>query len=321
LKKPNMKILIAEDDTLATKTLCNSLTEWGYEFILTTNGLEAWNTLNQEFLNLTEPDSSPTRIAILDWEMPKMSGLELCKKIRNELKQRWKRYVYIVLLTGRDHQNDIIAGLEAGADDYMTKPYDSVELKVRLTNGLRIIELEDRKIASAVTDHMTNLWNRSKIRKFLNEEVDRSNRSGYSLGVLWADIDRFKQINDTYGHIVGDQVITELAGRLKKAMRKYDKIGRFGGDEFLAVFPTCRHDNIEVIGNRLCLAVNSTEVTTDAGPLKVTISVGGTSSEFYPHASSDELIETSDDALYLAKKAGRNQVKVIEPSIKKKKQK
>lgn len=316
MKKTKMKVLLAEDDTLASKELRSNLIEWGYEVTTTDNGLEAWNALTKESLEHTEPDSIPTRIAVLDWEMPKMSGVELCRKIRNELLPRWKHYIYIILLTGRDHQDDIIAGLDAGADDYITKPYDSVELKVRLRNGNRIIELEDRRIASAVTDHMTQLWNRTKIREFLNEEVDRSNRNGSSLGVLWADIDRFKQINDTYGHIVGDQVITELAKRLANSMRRYDKIGRFGGDEFLAVFPTCRQDNIEVIGNRLCRAANSSDVKTDAGHLNVTISVGGTSSEFYPQLSPDELIEASDRALYLAKNAGRNQVKVIEPNLK-----
>lgn len=310
-----MKVLIAEDDALATKALCSNLKEWGYEVITTKNGQEAWNALNDESLDPSRPDSIPTRIAVLDWEMPKMNGVELCSKIREELIPRWKHYIYIILLTGRDHQDDIITGLDAGADDYITKPYDSIELKVRLKNGSRIIELEDRRIASAVTDQMTQLWNRNKIREFLDEEVDRSHRNGSSLGVLWADIDRFKQINDSYGHLVGDQVITELARRLANAMRRYDKIGRFGGDEFLAVFPTCRRDNIEVIGNRLLQAVNSTKVSTDAGPLQVTISVGGTSSEFFPQISSGELIEASDKALYLAKNAGRNQVKVIDPDL------
>lgn len=303
-----MKVLIAEDDVISCRALAKNVQEWGYDVVVTKNGKEAWNVLNKENQLPKSAHEKFVRMAVIDWEMPKMDGVELCQKIRNNSMTKRKNYIYIVLLTGRDKQEDIIRGLSAGADDYMTKPFDFLELKVRLKNGERIIQFEDTQLKLASTDSLTTLWNRSKILEFLSEELERGQRKGIPIGVIWADIDNFKEVNDTYSHVVGDRVLSEVSSRLKKSMRNYDKIGRYGGDEFLAVFPNCRKDHIRHIAERLRQVIGEKEIITEAGALAITISVGAISSESTKAVSTEEIIEASDKALLTAKKQGRNRV-------------
>ena len=308
-----MKIIIAEDDLLSSKALEKNIIDWGYKIVVTKNGEEAWKALMEEDTQPRGREESLIRMAILDWEMPKIDGVELCRRIRERSMAKNKNYVYIILLTGRDRQEDIIKGLSAGADDYMTKPYNFLELKVRLKNGERIIQLEDTQQELANTDGLTKLWNRSKIQEFLEEEIDRSSRYGNPTGVIMIDIDLFKHANDTYGHLIGDKVLSEVASRMKKAVRQYDKIGRYGGDEFLAVFPNCRKDHITHIAERLRRVINNEKFLTKAGTLKISISIGGTSSEFFSNCTGVSLIEASDKALLSAKSEGRNRVIILDP--------
>lgn len=308
-----MKVLVAEDDVISCRALEDKLCNWGYDVLTAKDGEEAWQLLLDDARHPKRPGDESIRVAVIDWEMPKMDGVELCRKIRSALLSGKKSYIYVILLTGRNHQDDIITGLAAGADDYITKPFNHMELEVRLMNGQRIIKLEDSRIEYANTDSLTSLWNRSKILEFLGEELDRGQRQGHPTAVIWVDIDRFKQVNDTHGHLVGDQVITEVAARLKGSMRRYDKIGRIGGDEFLAVIPTCRREHIRHIGERLRSIVSDVPIPTESGNLNITISVGGTSSELHPGVSSKALVDASDQALYRAKKAGRNKAVILDP--------
>lgn len=301
-----MKVLIAEDDILSNKTLEEFLNKWGYESTVTHNGEQAWEAFKENIQTTRIHENKALRIAILDWEMPGIDGLELCKKIRRLAKDRDDIYIYIILLTGKDRQEEIIKGLSSGADDYITKPFDFTELRVRLKNAERIIRTQDRERQRATTDNLTQLWSRNKILEFLSEETEREGRYGEITGVIMADIDFFKKINDTYGHLVGDQVLKKVAQRLKKSMRIYDKIGRYGGDEFIAVFPRCGNKQIRSVAERLRIAVSSEKIDTSTGPLKITISIGGTCSENYPSISSEELLKASDKALINAKKKGRN---------------
>lgn len=307
-----MKVLIAEDDIISCRALAKNIQEWGYDVVVTKNGKEAWNILNKENQLPKSAHEKFVRMAVIDWEMPKMDGVELCQIIRNTSLPKRNNYIYIILLTGRDKQEDIIRGLSAGADDYMTKPFDFLELKVRLKNGERIIQFEDAQVKLASTDSLTSLWNRNKILEFLSEEIERGQRKGIPVGVIWADIDHFKEVNDTYSHVVGDKVLSEVSSRLKKSMRNYDKIGRYGGDEFLAVFPNCRQDHIRYIAERLRQVICEEDIKTDAGPLAITISVGGISSEHTKSISTKEIIEASDQALLTAKKQGRNRVVIAD---------
>jgi two-component system cell cycle response regulator len=295
-----MKVLIAEDDIISCRALEKNLQDWDYEVIVTKNGEEAWNMIKQGGI----------RLAILDWTMPKMDGIELCNKIRHEYQQEKSEYIYIILLTGRDLQEDIITGLSAGADDYMTKPFSYLELKVRIQNGRRIIALEDSRLKMANTDNLTQLWNRKKIVEILEEELNRNHREGKSVGAVMLDIDRFKEINDTHGHVTGDTVLIEVASRLKKSLRNYDQIGRYGGDEFLIVLPGLSKVHGRTIGERLLNAVSKEAIQTEASSLKVSISIGMTISDMSTRPSATQVIKDSDQALYQAKQAGRNRVHV-----------
>jgi len=162
----DMNVLIAEDDIISCRALEKNLQDWGYKVIVTKNGEEAWNIIK----------NGGIRLAILDWGMPKMDGLELCHKVRNEYQPKEEKYIYIILLTGRDLEEDIITGLSAGADDYITKPFSYMELKVRIQNGERIIALQDIQLQKANMDGLTQLWNHKKILEILEEELNRNFR-------------------------------------------------------------------------------------------------------------------------------------------------
>lgn len=291
-----MKILIAEDNVIISQNLAKNISNWGYKVVTARNGSEAWNTILKDDI----------RLAILDWMMPGFDGITLCRKIRNELAKNKSKYIYIILLTGKNQQDDIIEGLSAGADDYMVKPANLLELKVRLMNGSRIIALEDKRIQLATTDSLTDLWNRRKIFEIFEEELDRGTREHIHIGAIMIDIDNFKQINDNFGHATGDRVLIEVAFRLKHSLRLYDKIGRYGGDEMLIVLPNCDQNNMTVIAERLRQVICTKKIKTNAGDLNITISLGGASTQNFNEISLDKLLESSDKALYVAKRRGRN---------------
>lgn len=293
-----MKILIAEDDAISCKALENNLKEWGYSVVAARDGNEAWKLAK----------SNDIRLAILDWNMPGIDGIELSQRIRNEYQREDAKYIYIILLTGRGGQDDIIQGLSTGADDYITKPYSFMELKYRVQNGERIIRNEDKRIRLASLDNLTRLWNRNKIFEFLESELKRGEREETPIGVVMIDIDHFKRINDRYGHLIGDRVLVEVSDRLKKAIRPYDKIGRYGGDEILVVLPKCGSSEAKKIARRLYEAVTDQRVSTEAGSLKINISIGCVSNERRLQTTKMQLIQASDKALLSAKKKGRDRI-------------
>jgi diguanylate cyclase (GGDEF)-like protein len=299
-----MKILIAEDDLISSRILQKNLENWGYETVLARSGEGAWQALQDEDL----------RLAILDWMMAGMDGIEVCRKIRRRKKYK---YTYIILLSAKDRKQDIIAGLSSGADDYMTKPVNFLELRARLQTGKRIIDLEDKLLVIqnqlkdiASRDSLTKIWNRSEISKFLNEELERGQREKKPTGVVLLDVDHFKKINDFYGHSIGDQALLQVVSRLKRKIRKSDKIGRYGGDEIIIVLPNCGLTEIQRIGDRLRLAVSKRGLKTELDSVQVTVSAGCATSELPGTASTDKLIKIADGALLKAKGQGRNCVVV-----------
>jgi two-component system cell cycle response regulator len=293
-----MKVLIAEDDAISCKALENNLREWGYSVVTARDGNEAWKLAK----------SDDIRLAILDWNMPGIDGIELSQRIRKQYQKEDSKYIYIILLTGRGGQDDVIQGLSTGADDYITKPYSFMELKYRIQNGERIIRNEDKRIRLASLDNLTRLWNRNKIFEFLESELKRGEREGTPTGVVMIDIDHFKRINDRYGHLVGDRVLVEVSDRLKMAIRPYDKIGRYGGDEILVVLPKCGNSEAKKIARRLYDSVSNQKVSTESGSLKINISIGCVSNERSPQATKMQLIQASDKALLSAKKKGRDRI-------------
>ena len=302
-----MKILIAEDDLVSSRILQKNIENWGYKAVLARSGQAAWEALQDEEL----------RLSILDWMMPGMDGVEVCRKIRHRKKYK---YTYIILLSAKDRKQDIIAGLSSGADDYMTKPVNFLELRARLQTGRRIIDLEDKLLLIqnqlkdiASRDSLTKIWNRSEISKFLSEELERGLREKKPTGVVLLDLDHFKKINDFYGHAIGDQALLRVVSRLKRKIRKSDKIGRYGGDEIIIILPNCGLDEIKKVGERLRLAVGKIGIKTDLDTVPVTVSAGCATSELPGTASADKLIKVADSALLKAKGQGRNCVVVAGP--------
>ena len=227
-------VLIAEDDPVFRRILQSCLQSWNYQVRACENGMDAWNVLQQEHA---------PQMAILDWMMPGMDGIEICRRIRT---LQPNPYRYVLLLTAKGDKHDVVQGLEAGADDYLTKPFDVDVLHARVRAGKRILELQKELIQAreslrfeALHDHLTGLWNRGAVLNLLQREEQRRQRSGEALGVIMVDVDHFKAINDSYGHLVGDVVLTEVARRLTASVRGYDSVGRYGGEEFLIILPAC----------------------------------------------------------------------------------
>lgn len=280
-----------------------SISSWGYEPVSAADGDQAWEILSS---------ADPPPIAILDWMMPGLSGLAICRRLRE---RQAPPYVYVILLTSRGLREDIVEGLNAGADDYIVKPFDKHELEVRLRAGRRIIELQSELMAAqerlreqAMRDPLTGIWNRAFILEALERELDRSRRDSTPLGILLLDLDHFKQLNDTHGHQFGDLALRAFVQRVQTTIRSYDSFGRYGGEEFLILTPGCGEHDLTRQAERLRLAVASSPFEIEGHPVAMTISVGATSMEPGVRASSLELIRAADDALYEAKRTGRNRV-------------
>jgi PleD family two-component response regulator len=205
-----MKVLIAEDDAISRRMLEAFRVKWGYEVVVAKEGEEGWGILQGK---------DAPRLAILDWMMPGKDGIDICRSLRQ---RKGRPYTYILLLTARGHKEDIVEGLEAGADDYITKPFDPFELRARLRAGGRILELQEQLFQArealrnqASRDPLTDLWNHGTILNILRKELTRASRTQSPFAVAMADLDRFKAINDAYGHQAGDAVLRETSRRLR----------------------------------------------------------------------------------------------------------
>jgi diguanylate cyclase (GGDEF)-like protein len=300
-----MRILIAEDEPLFRRLLQRMLTEWGYQVVVARDGSEACQILLSE---------DPPKLAILDWKMPGMEGIDVCRKIRADLAEH---YTYLILLTSQQREEDIVAGMEAGADDYIVKPFKHSELRVRLRAGRRIVELHEELLAArevlhakASHDSLTGLWNHEEILAILGKELARSERDGVCVSVIMADIDHFKEVNDTFGHLAGDAVLRLTSEKMQALMRAYDSIGRYGGEEFLIVLPDCCGECAAAFAQRLCLRISGDRMDTSEGLIPVSISLGVASSSSAASPGEHSLIRAADAALYRAKQKGRNRVEV-----------
>jgi diguanylate cyclase (GGDEF)-like protein len=250
-------------------------------------------------------------IAILDWMMPGYTGPELCAMVRSSAREP---YTYILLLTSRNEKQDLVTGMEAGADDYITKPFDRHELQVRLRAGTRIVELQQQLLSTrealreqATRDYLTNLWNRSAILDRLRREMARSAREGAPFGVILADIDRFKSINDSWGHAAGDLALKEVSSRISATLRPYDSVGRYGGEEFLMILPGADLEETASLAERVRQEIRSAPMVWDGVTVGLSCSFGCTSG-FGDDESAADLIRIADESLYTAKRAGRDRV-------------
>ena len=302
-----MKILIADDDSHALNFLEQILVGWGYEVIAVRNGNQAWQALLS--------DDAP-RLVLLDWMMPEMDGVDLCRKVRSEKKEP---YTYIIVLSARQREESIIAGMEAGADDYITKPFNIDELSVRLRAGRRIIELQSELIAArqifqerASHDSLTGLWNHEEILGILRRELARADRAGNCVGAIMADLDFFKNVNDTYGHMAGDSVLRGTAQKIRSIVRSYDFVGRYGGEEFMVILPDCNMECAAIFAERIRRFMSNDSMNTLEGMIPITISLGvAVSCKDTNKADPSSLVKAADEALYQAKEKGRNRVEVF----------
>jgi two-component system, cell cycle response regulator len=302
-----MKILAAEDNPISQTMLRSMLTKWGYEVVTAGDGNEAWQILQ----SVEAP-----RMAILDWMMPGQDGVEVCRRLRAAGQEP---YTYVLLLTARSDSQDLVEAIDAGADDYLTKPFNSSELRARLRAGRRIVELQEQLLEAqaalrerATYDGLTGIFNRAAIMEILRQELARAAREFKPFSILMADLDHFKEVNDVYGHLAGDEVLREAARRMKASVRCYDSIGRYGGEEFLVVLPGC--DSLEswMLGERMRQAIAGEPFVVDRALYPISCSVGCATQPTAADYDSDALIRLADCALYAAKNSGRNRTEAAQ---------
>ena len=302
-----MKVLIADDDRLTRLLVKDLVTSMGYEVLEAADGEQAWQVLEEH---------SPG-LVILDWVMPQMDGTELCKRLRSSNDDNYR---YIIMLTGRNSKEDIIAGLNAGADDYITKPFIPQEFEMRLKVGKRILDLQqslqdalEKQRYMAQHDALTGILNRGEIIKVLKRELNRAERRDDKLSIIMGDLDHFKRINDTCGHMAGDAVLVETAQRIKDSLRTYDSVGRYGGEEFLLVLPGCAIEEAQLVARRILNAVKSQPMVFNDNSISITISLGVACNDTAGYTNMEGIVQAADVALYQAKQNGRNRYEVAQP--------
>jgi len=296
-----MKVLIAEDDMTSRIILDSVLKKWGLTPVLTCNGKEAWEVMQSK---------EAPRLAVLDWQMPEMNGIEVCQKIR-EIDT--SDPPYLILLTSKDEKKDIVKGLQAGANDFISKPYDNKELQARINVGQRMVKLQFelgnayRALKhEAMHDPLTNIFNRRAIIDLLEKEIARAKREKTGLCVGVCDLDYFKKVNDTYGHQIGDEVLIAFTRFVSDKLRLNDHVGRIGGEEFLIVASGYKDLQKDALFERLCEYVRKSEITTEKGSISITVSIGV--ARYKGVENVDGLVAAADTALYHAKKTGRDRV-------------
>lgn len=297
-----MRILIAEDDRIVQHLLLLHLSKLGHEVQAVSDGQAALRSLTR----------TPPQIAIIDWMMPGLEGPEVCRTLRAMASER---YVYVILLTAKDTSGEMVIGLDAGADDYMSKPINLAELEARLRSGQRIVALQEQLILArermrvrATRDALTGLLNRGETFELMPLEMLKARQGGAPFAALICDIDHFKRLNDSYGHPAGDAALREVAQRLAAAVRFTDLVGRYGGEEFLLALPGRSSAQVAEVAERIRRAICDTPVQLGPATVRVTISIGAALSFPTDTFSFEELLQRADQCLLLAKGAGRNRV-------------
>ena len=299
------RVLLVDDEPTQRLITARLLKRAGYQVETAKNGKEALERLTA---------SDQFQLLVTDWEMPEMDGVALCRAVRAE--QRYG-YVYTILLTSRDAIEHLVAGLQAGADDYLTKPVLEPELLARLNAGRRIVSLE-RSLRAAneenrrlsITDPLTGAYNRRHLMEQLPIEIERSARYGRRLSILMCDVDHFKKVNDTYGHQAGDTVLKAVVTTIGEKVRTTDWVARYGGEEFVIVLPETGFTNACKVAETLRDALAKADIAVDDSTLHVTASFGvtGWDADIPPSASVDTMVARCDACVYESKSGGRNRV-------------
>ena len=302
-----MKILVVDDEREDRRLLEKTLARLGHEIVLADGGEAAWKHIQEEHL----------RFVITDRDMPGVDGVQLIQKIRSS---QLAGYVYVILVTSNDRNEEIVAGLYSGADDYLTKPFHQPELEARVAIGQRVLTLEDSLVRAksqlerlAMVDSLTGLMNRRAIYKFTRGELERARRVVDPISVVFLDIDNFKEVNDKYGHLIGDEALKLVAQIIRQRSRTYDGIGRWAGDEFLIVLPGTRPQDAEKAAQRIIDGVAVTElVLLDDQIINISASAGVAAIQKMTNSPTllDDVIQAAEEALQRAKGEGGNQVDV-----------
>jgi len=305
---PEWRILLVDDEPTQRLIMARLLKRAGYDVETASNGKEA----------LAKIEAGDFQLMITDWEMPEMDGIALCGALRAS---QTKGYIYTILLTARDAIEHVVTGLQAGADDYLTKPVIEPELIARLSTGKRIVTLE-RNLRQAneenrrlsITDPLTGAFNRRYLMEQLPREIDRAARYGRQLSVIMCDVDHFKRINDTHGHLAGDEVLKWFVKHLQNNVRASDWVARYGGEEFVIVLPETNVQNAAHAAEHLREQVSSSPFTSGelSFPTTASFGVAGWRDKVPPGATLDALIAKCDAGVYASKDGGRNRV-TVEP--------
>jgi diguanylate cyclase (GGDEF)-like protein len=298
------RLLLVEDSPTQALKLKFQLQSSGYSVTIAGNG--------EEGLALMEKHHFP--VVITDWVMPKMDGETFCKEVR---RRSYDNYTYILLLTGKNESEDIVRGLEAGADDYLVKPPDRLELVARLKTAERIISLEESLKQRAneihhlsMTDALTGAHNRRYLDEHLPRDLHLAKRYGHPFSLIMTDIDHFKQVNDRYGHLSGDRALRHFVRVISQSLREdCDWLVRFGGEEFAIGLPETDSEGAYEVAERLREALQKTEIPGPDGPFSITASFGVATAfpdEINPETGMEDLLKVADGCLYEAKRTGRN---------------
>lgn len=304
-----MRALIADSDPERLRQLEAWLGRWAHEVVPARNGVEAWSRLSTE----KEPV-----LAILAWRMEGMSGTDVCRKLRL---QPDLPSAYVLLLAESRGAEDLLEGLNAGADDFLFAPLEAAEVKARVRTGARIVEVEQALRASqaalrvqSTRDGVTGSWNHAAILDMLQKERERARRKSGSVGVVLADLDEFRKVNEELGHSVGDEVLREAARRISSSIRPYDAVGRYGGEEFLIVLPGSDGLGALTAAERIREAFSRRPILTSAGPVPLTLSLGAAAEGGEESGDSSTLLRAADGALKRAQSGGRNRAALADDS-------
>lgn len=311
-----MQALVVDDSAIYRKLIGDHLRSWGFGVTLAETGAEGWSILRQ-------PDTP--RLVLLDWVLPDIDGIELCQRIR-QAGESSGSYTYVILLTSKEGRQNMLEAMEAGSDDYLVKPFDEMELKAHLLVGKRILDLQEELVAAresmrhaATHDSLTGLMNRGEIIAMLKRELERARRERQSVGVILGDIDHFKNVNDTLGHLFGDEALREISRRLRAQLRVYDGVGRYGGEEFLMILPNCDLPNAILRADGLREFIAREPVSWSGVERAVTMSMGVAVSDCDGENKLESLLNQADAGLYQAKEKGRNRVEHFAPEPAKRK--
>jgi two-component system cell cycle response regulator len=309
-----MQALIVDDSAVYRKLIGDHLRGWDFGVTLAETGSEAWQILEQP---------GAPKLVLLDWVLPDLDGIELCKRIRQA--GSTGPYVYVILLTSKDGHQNMLDAMQAGADDFLAKPFDELELKARLLVGKRILDLQEQLVAAreamrhaATHDNLTGLMNRGEIFVMLERELERARRGRTPVSVILGDIDHFKNVNDTLGHLFGDEALREIGQRLRAQLRLYDSVGRYGGEEFLMILPNCDLTNALLRANEVREIIARTPVVSGGEERHITMSMGVAVSGCEGKTEVEALLNQADAGLYQAKENGRNRIEHFTPATTKK---